>query len=157
MSRDAWQPWAPHRSGWSRCALIVVRRWCPRYWGCSGSGAGYLPIEQRLPTERVAFLLANAEVCALVTDAANAAVAESLLPGRVLVVDPEAEIDVDAVDHLGAPGIEPDGLAYLRYTPGAPEGAMLTHANLLNLLATTRERCRILGRRCVGRDPPARQ
>jgi len=121
----------------------------PALLGVLGSGAGYLPIEPNLPAERIAFLLADAQVCALVTDQANAAVAESLLPGRVLVVDPAADIDADPIADIEPdvpallPSVQPDGLAYVMYTSGstgAPKGVMATHANVLSFLAASRER-----------------
>lgn len=94
------------------------------------TGAAYLPLDLSTPTERTAGILADADVCALIT-ASDATVDGVTCP----VVRPDAGSDQSRdFDH---PGISPDSLAYVIYTSGStgqPKGVEITHANLNNLI-----------------------
>jgi amino acid adenylation domain-containing protein len=110
------------------------------------AGAAYVPLDPAYPAERLAFILADAQV-------------------RVLIVAPQDDgrgtqddwggADIPIV-HLAAdqPGIaaeradnldgaaSADSLAYVIYTSGStgrPKGALMSHANVARLFAATRE------------------
>jgi amino acid adenylation domain-containing protein len=100
------------------------------------SGAAYVPLDPSYPRDRLAFMLEDARVAAVVTDLA---LAPTLPPSaaRVLRLDTAA-----ASTTVSAPGVSvdvhPDGLAYVIYTSGStgrPKGAMNTYAGICNRLS----------------------
>jgi amino acid adenylation domain-containing protein len=102
------------------------------------SGAAYVPIDPVYPAERVQFVLSDARVLALVSTEALAARLEM---GGV----PKVLLDLDAPLLARLPGtplnfsLDADALAYVIYTSGStgrPKGALVTHANVLRLLAS---------------------
>src|SRR6185295_16513280 len=97
------------------------------------AGAAYLPLDVATPADRLAFILADADVAAVVTRTA-----EARLPAgpwsTVGVADGVTDVGVRPSAGI-APG--PDDLAYVIYTSGStgrPKGVELTHANLSNLV-----------------------
>ena len=101
--------------------------------GILKAGGAYLPLDPTYPTERIAFMLADAGVSVVVTDSATA----PMLPCGAW--------DVVMFDELGGSSklqappvrIAPEHLAYVIYTSGStgqPKGVMVTHANLANLI-----------------------
>ncbi|WP_253267556.1 amino acid adenylation domain-containing protein, partial [Streptomyces sp. NL15-2K] len=115
------------------------------------AGAAYLPIDGRLPVDRVAFMLAGsgAELVLGTEDAL-----EDLPVGRVPLValdDPMTIALLDAHPTTAPPNvtIHPAGVAYVIYTSGStgtPKGVAVAHAGAVNLVATQSERL------SVGRD-----
>jgi amino acid adenylation domain-containing protein/non-ribosomal peptide synthase protein (TIGR01720 family) len=99
------------------------------------SGSAYLPIDLDYPADRIAYLLADADPVALVTDGAAAA----LLPPTVVpTVDVAAAGSLDPTD-LGLV-IEPEQRAYVIYTSGStgrPKGVAVEHRALLNYITWT--------------------
>jgi amino acid adenylation domain-containing protein len=104
--------------------------------GILKSGAAYVPLDPAYPAARLAFMLADCRVRALVT-------LESLRP-----LLPEHQADLICLDQwptdavLGTPSSRadagPDNLAYIIYTSGStgrPKGVALTHANATAFLA----------------------
>ncbi len=97
------------------------------------AGGAYLPIDPAYPSDRLAFILADAAPVAVVIDSVTAKV----LPNNEiphLYVD---ELDTTAVGRTG-PGAtaRPQNLAYVMYTSGStgtPKGVGVTHRNVLNL------------------------
>jgi amino acid adenylation domain-containing protein len=104
--------------------------------GILGTGAGYVPIDPKTPADRIAFVLADAGVEALVTHGA-AAVPESGLPRLALEELADlAESDPEAL--LDAPA-EPESTAYVVYTSGStgrPKGVVVSHRSLDSYVAT---------------------
>jgi nonribosomal peptide synthetase DhbF len=112
------------------------------------SGAAYLPIDPDYPSERIAFMLADARPARLLTTAALAA----KLPGETprLLLD-----DAGTVEALGrypdgnlgdaertAP-LSPDNPAYVIYTSGStgrPKGVVVSHLGIPSLVASQIER-----------------
>ncbi|SCL14714.1 amino acid adenylation domain-containing protein [Micromonospora nigra] len=104
--------------------------------GVLTSGAAYVPLDLGHPAERMRYILADAEVSALVThDAVNGSAPE--FAGPVVNLDTDAAaIDARPAD-APADGPEPDSVAYLIYTSGStgrPKGVLVTHANVVRLV-----------------------
>src|SRR6266849_3763165 len=110
------------------CALGVLK-----------AGGAYLPLDPVYPTDRLLFMLNDAQPRVLITRAELAArVSEG--PWKVVSVDRNREIENFSTD---APTnhVAPDQLAYVIYTSGStgrPKGVEITHASLLNLVSWNR-------------------
>ncbi|NGP09707.1 amino acid adenylation domain-containing protein, partial [Rhodococcus sp. 14C212] len=113
------------------------------------AGGGYLPIDPKYPSERTAFIVADAaprmvltdadaaahlpvgDVPLLILDATGAPVDTGTGPGGGPVTDGPV---TDAERHTP---LRPGNLAYLLYTSGStgtPKGAAICHRNLINLV-----------------------
>ncbi|MBD0675388.1 non-ribosomal peptide synthetase [Streptomyces sp. CBMA156] len=102
--------------------------------GVLKSGAGYLPLDPGQPADRLAYILADAGVTALVTDRSTG---EETV--TTLLLDETGE---DWPDTDPAPRADPGNTAYVIYTSGstgAPKGVPVTHANVLRLLRSCQE------------------
>ncbi|MFI6041549.1 non-ribosomal peptide synthase/polyketide synthase [Nocardia sp. NPDC051321] len=103
--------------------------------GVLKAGGAYLPIDPGYPSDRVAFVLADAAPVVVVTDSATAKV----LPDTVIAhlrIDTTDIGDVAALDRVNA--VRPQNLAYVIYTSGStgiPKGVGITHRNVVNLVA----------------------
>ena len=101
------------------------------------AGGAYLPLDPSLPDARLAFMLADAKVTAVVS---GAALCQRLPRGPWAVVNSD---DLDSVasaeENEGLKNeILPDHLAYVIYTSGStgqPKGVEITHGSLMNLVA----------------------
>jgi amino acid adenylation domain-containing protein len=126
-------------------------------YGVLKSGAAYAAADPAYPPERIALLLHDAGACAVLADAATAA----LLPPDVPVVrvdDPSLEA-FPATDP--APLAGPENLAWVIYTSGStgrPKGVMVRHGAAAAFLAWMREAfplapgARVLGATSVSFD-----
>ncbi len=103
------------------------------------AGAAYLPIDPAYPPERVGFMLADAQVGALITQ-------ESLLAALGPLAAPAICVDRDAADIADGyptnPAVEsrPDDLAYVIYTSGStgkPKGTLISHDHVVRLFSAT--------------------
>ncbi|WP_052376143.1 non-ribosomal peptide synthetase [Chondromyces apiculatus] len=100
------------------------------------AGGAYVPIDPAYPPDRVAFMLEDAAVPVLLTQARLAA---SLPPhGAKVVLLDEACAAIASPEDDGLPDLatDPDRLAYVIYTSGStgrPKGAQLTHRGVVNL------------------------
>jgi yersiniabactin nonribosomal peptide synthetase len=109
--------------------------------GILHSGAAYLPIDPSLPTERIHYLLQNAEVELVLT---QPWVDERLAwPSQVrrLRVDEETFAGVD--DSPLSPVQGPEDLAYVIFTSGStgmPKGVMISHRGAINTLIDINQR-----------------
>ncbi|MFJ3644674.1 non-ribosomal peptide synthase/polyketide synthase [Streptomyces murinus] len=103
------------------------------------TGAAYLPIDPRLPAERVRHLLADAAPVALVTT--SGADADPVVP-LLLLDDPEVRADLARRPAAGpARRALPESPAYAIYTSGStglPKGVVVPHANVVRLFTRTR-------------------
>ncbi|MFH8609682.1 non-ribosomal peptide synthase/polyketide synthase [Streptomyces sp. NPDC018029] len=104
------------------------------------TGAAYLPIDPRLPEERVRHLLADAGPVALVTTQQTAPIVPDV--PRLLLDDPEVSADLARRPAAGpAPRALPESPAYAIYTSGStgrPKGVVVPHANVVRLFTRTR-------------------
>jgi len=108
-------------------------------FGVLAAGAAYLPLDPALPAPRLAGMLADAQVAALV---ARRGGKPSPAPCPALLLDGGGE-DLAAAGAGGPlPPADPSVPAYLIYTSGStgrPKGVMVTHGNVLNLFGAMDE------------------
>lgn len=102
--------------------------------GILKAGAAYVPLDSRLPDERLAYLLADSKPITVLTDE------RSCRPqfGADVVV-----LDRDLAAHEGVTNpqtnISPSALAYVMYTSGStgtPKGVAVEHRSVVNLLTS---------------------
>ncbi|TXL89768.1 non-ribosomal peptide synthetase [Streptomyces sp. IB2014 016-6] len=113
------------------------------------SGAAYLPLDPAYPDERLRFVVGDARPSCLLTDTVHADRDLGTPTGPVVVLDDEpvrAELTSaashDITDGERAAPLTPGHPAYVIYTSGstgAPKGVVVTHRNVLPLLAWARE------------------
>jgi len=124
---------APHGSG--RIALLCAHDAAviAASLGVLRSGHAYVPLDTAHPPERLAGLLVDAEVQAIVADRRNMATARALAADRLAVID--AERNEEDAGGAALPASSPDDVAYLLYTSGStgrPKGVIQNHRNLLH-------------------------
>jgi amino acid adenylation domain-containing protein len=116
-------------------ALIAVQK----------AGAAYLPIDIRMPVERVTIYLSDANPSAIITQRSLMQLVSSH-PSAILLVDEDGDHkDLFAIDSTAAmPSSTPNDLddtAYLIYTSGTtgePKAVEISQRSLVNLLASMR-------------------
>ncbi|WP_019925198.1 non-ribosomal peptide synthase/polyketide synthase [Nocardia sp. BMG111209] len=95
------------------------------------AGGAYLPIDPAYPSDRLAFVLADADPVVIVTDAGS----ENMLPDNAIPrIHPATADGADSAPVVLRPG----NLAYVIYTSGStgvPKGVAVTHGNVANLVA----------------------
>ncbi|MFG2825799.1 amino acid adenylation domain-containing protein, partial [Kitasatospora sp. NPDC048365] len=116
------------------------------------AGAAYLPLDPKLPAERLGFLIADASVRALVTVAEHAATAAEAGVPALLLDDPswEQESDRDL-----APLSADDSLAYTIYTSGStgrPKGVLVHRLGMGNHLVAKIEDLELTARDTVAQN-----
>jgi len=109
--------------------------------GILKSGAAYLPLDPAYPKSRLAFMLDEAKVSALVTQQALISELPDTSVQRI-VLDSDAEDLTRESDQDPASGVTPENLAYVIYTSGStgkPKGIMIEHGSLANYVAWANE------------------
>ena len=97
--------------------------------GILKSGAAFVPLDPAYPADRLAYMMEDSAIQAVVTDAVSAELCASVLIGH-------SQVRVDAVpDHQALPPvpIHPRQLAYVIYTSGStgrPKGVAISHHSL---------------------------
>ncbi|KLT66998.1 non-ribosomal peptide synthetase [Pedobacter sp. BMA] len=117
---------AMHRSVQILTAIIGILK----------TGAAYLPIDPTLPADRIKYMLADANVKLMITDAADN-IGTSV--NRVNLNQLFQFLDLEA-PQWQQPAISLTDTAYLLYTSGStgrPKGVKISHNNLSNLLSGT--------------------
>jgi amino acid adenylation domain-containing protein len=102
------------------------------------AGAGYVPLDPELPEARLAFLVADAAMPAVVTDTASAPGLPNTVE-QIVLDDPAEQARIAALDASNPPGTgtQPDNVAYVIYTSGStgePKGVVVEHRNVINFL-----------------------
>jgi len=152
--------WLQHETGGNtRRVGILGSRNLEVYAGILGTcwtGAAYVPLNPAHPPSRLSSMISQAELDALIVDAAGQQVlTEELLkicPDSILV--PESDNDrlhgydvLDNVTPAGPPVMMPlDRLAYIIFTSGTtgqPKGVMVTLGNIQHFLQVVQERYQI--------------
>ncbi len=102
------------------------------------AGAAYLPVDGRLPAERIAFLLADSAAQLVLASRDHA---EVLTGAPVVWLDDTLLLPDTAPGAL--PAVDPLSLAYVIYTSGStgvPKGVAVTHGSLTNYVASVTTR-----------------
>ena len=103
------------------------------------AGAAYVPLDPAYPAERVAYMLADADVRAVVVESTTRH-AVTVEAGVALVDVTEEAPTLAGEDASNLPALsEPEDLAYVIYTSGStgrPKGVEVPHGALVNLLAS---------------------
>ncbi|HJP95206.1 MAG TPA: amino acid adenylation domain-containing protein [Pyrinomonadaceae bacterium] len=108
--------------------------------GILKAGGAYVPLDTSYPQERIAFLLDDARVGVLVT---QADLLEKISDhnAKVICIDRDwKEIERESDDNLDSV-TTPDNAAYVIYTSGStgwPKGVVVSHHNVLRLFVATR-------------------
>jgi amino acid adenylation domain-containing protein/non-ribosomal peptide synthase protein (TIGR01720 family) len=109
--------------------------------GILKAGGAYVPLDPGYPTERLAFLLADAEISVVVT---KKHLKEGLSEQNIAVVslDTEWEEISTRKGHDYETAMSPDHPAYVIYTSGStgtPKGVMITHRSIVNHMSWMQE------------------
>ena len=110
--------------------------------GILKSGAAYVPLDPAYPRDRIAFMLENAEVPLLLTQAQLRESLPNTASGAVLIDSDWPEI---AKQSQSSPALtlNPENRAYVIYTSGStgkPKGVEIPHRAVVNFLTTMAER-----------------
>ncbi|MCA1568068.1 MAG: amino acid adenylation domain-containing protein [Acidobacteria bacterium] len=112
--------------------------------GVLKAGGAYVPLDPDYPRERLAFMVDDARVEALITSRQHAG-KFSDRPVRIVCLD----LDAEAIARESCGNMEgevsPQNLAYVIYTSGStgrPKGVMVTHANVARLFSASARRFR---------------
>jgi amino acid adenylation domain-containing protein len=101
------------------------------------TGGAYVPLDPVLPAERLAYMLASADLCALVTTKSFKARLSSVACPVVDLEKDMAAVATSSAEPLLV-SVAAHNLAYVIYTSGStgqPKGVELTHGGLQNLIA----------------------
>jgi amino acid adenylation domain-containing protein len=109
------------------------------------SGAAYVPIDPDYPAERLAYLLADAQVALLLTQQHLVARLPKAGPPQILVDQPSEQTGDAALPPSPNPisPVTPDDPIYLIYTSGStgqPKGVVVTHAGVANTVRAIAQR-----------------
>lgn len=108
--------------------------------GVLKAGGAYVPLDPAYPDQRLDFMIRDCETPVLLT---QSSLSHRVSPAtqRVLLVDqPDPDAAPGRADQEAARG---DDTAYVIYTSGStgkPKGVLVSHANVVNLLESVRER-----------------
>ncbi|SHF40806.1 non-ribosomal peptide synthase domain TIGR01720/amino acid adenylation domain-containing protein [Seinonella peptonophila] len=100
------------------------------------TGAAYVPLDPAYPQQRIQFMLSDAQVAALVTEAALVDLMH-IYTGPALLIDQREVWSVHPTDPPSCE-VESDALAYLIYTSGStgkPKGVMIEHRQAVALIS----------------------
>jgi amino acid adenylation domain-containing protein len=113
--------------------------------GILKAGAAYVPLDPAYPRERIAFMLDDAQVAAVLTTKSLRRRLPSY-PAPIICLDSEWATIARAPQHDPSAGVTPDNLAYVIYTSGStgkPKGVLIEHRGLCAVVAAQLEIFRI--------------
>jgi amino acid adenylation domain-containing protein len=115
--------------------------------GCLKAGAAYLPIDPRYPASRLAFMLEDAAVAALLTQPHLAADLPPVAMAAIALEEGWNGAGVGPGPRRALP-TPPAGLAYAIYTSGStgrPKGVLVPHRGIVNRLRWMQQAYRLSG------------
>ncbi len=106
--------------------------------------AAYVPLDKSFPNDRIAFILEDAGVQAIVSQNIFRQKLSCLQHNKVFVDDESQQIDQHSTDRLQHPESDedPDQLSYIIYTSGTtgnPKGVAIDHASICNFVRVAAE------------------
>ena len=108
--------------------------------GILKAGAAYVPLDPTYPADRVALMIEDSGLQAILTQQTIAGSIPSSGPRTVMIED---AVNGDRSALPAAAGTKPDHLAYVIYTSGStgrPKGVMVEHRNLVNFFVAMDDR-----------------
>ena len=112
--------------------------------GILQSGAAYLPIDPKLPKERLWYLLENGEVCLVLTQ--SWLEMEIEWPDKLEIFPMDTMELTEEYSYPLEPIQRPEDLAYVIYTSGStgyPKGVMIDHRGAVNTILDVNKRFRV--------------
>ncbi|MFK5970600.1 MAG: amino acid adenylation domain-containing protein [Candidatus Marithrix sp.] len=105
--------------------------------GILKAGGAYLPLDPTYPTERLTFMLEDAQVPVLLT---QSKIKLPKIQAQVVYLDEEKLSQYSSENVISR--VKPENLAYVIYTSGStgrPKGVQITHSSLINFLISMRQ------------------
>lgn len=106
--------------------------------GVMKAGAAYLPIDAKLPFERISYMLDNSQAQLIIT---TRQLSGRLPSSNALIVDLDSDaelIEAESAESVPAEWVDPQFIAYVIYTSGStgtPKGVAVRHDGLMNLVS----------------------
>ena len=118
----------------ARVGLLAAN--CGQYYdvmfGAPGAGLVFVPLNTRLPAETQAYILEDADVRLVISDAEHASLVPPDMP-HIVIGTPEWDALVAADPLAAVTEVDDDDIAVQIYTSGStgrPKGVLLTHRNI---------------------------
>jgi amino acid adenylation domain-containing protein len=108
--------------------------------GILKAGGAYVPLDPSYPTERLAFMLQDADIHVLITQESLTTALPKLKEVLPIYLDKDGGAIAGAGDANQRVGVSPDSPAYVIYTSGStgkPKGTLVSHDNVARLFAAT--------------------
>jgi amino acid adenylation domain-containing protein len=109
--------------------------------GVLKAGGAYVPLDPSYPSDRLTYMLADAQVYLLLTTArlleTSSTIAHVAQGCSIVAIDRDWDTISQVSNHNPVSPVKPDNLAYVLYTSGStgkPKGVMMEHLALVNLI-----------------------